>query len=598
MAALVDRLDLAAEFPAATPDEWRAMVGAVLRKSGLADGADPIEALSVETYDGIRLRPLYTETTSAPGLPGRAPFVRGATADGATVAGWDVRALHLESDPVRIRTAALADLAGGATSLWLTLAPAGLAAADLPAALEGVHIDIAPVALDAGTHTREAASTYLDVARRRELDPAAIAGTLGADPIGLRARTGSAADLTLLAELAELAGPFRALHIATVDATVYHDAGASDADELAVATAVGVSYLRTLTDAGLSVDDALAAIEFRFAVTADQFVSIAKLRAARQLWGRVAQLSGAAATLRGQYQHAVTSAVMMTRRDPWVNMLRTTIGCFAAAVGGADAITVLPFDTAVGMPDGFARRIARNTQAILHDESGLGRVVDAAGGSGYVETLTAELAQKAWDAFTAIERAGGALAALDSGHIGARIATVRDRRADDIAHRRFAITGVSEYALPDEAPLPRPAAPSAPTGGPLTPVRYAAAFEALRDAVESTDPRPSVYLATLGPLAAYSARVGFATNLFNAGGFRVVSGPLEHFAASDARVTCLCGSDESYRTDGVASAVALRDDGARLIWLAGFPAIDGVDDVITAGSDALYVLRTTLEAAR
>jgi methylmalonyl-CoA mutase len=349
-----------------------------------------------------------------------------------------------------------------------------------------------------------------------------------------------------------------------------------------------------MTDAGVPVDEAFRSIEFRFAVTADQFLSIAKLRAARQLWTRVAELSEVRDGT--QYQHAVTSAAMMTRRDPWVNMLRTTIGCFAAAVGGADAITVLPFDAAIGLPDDFARRIARNTQAILHDESSLARVSDAAGGSGYVEALTAELAQRAWDEFTAIERAGGALAALDGGHVVARIAASRAARAADIAHRRFAITGVSEFALPDEAPVSRPVAPATPSGGPLPAIRYSAEFESLRDTVEAADPRPYVYLATLGPLAAHSARVGFARNLFNAGGFRVVVGPAE--AYDGAAVACLCGRDEDYREEGTAVAGALRDAGARHIWLAGFPAIDGVDDVITKGSDALAVLRRTLEVAQ
>ena len=216
-----------------------------------------------------------------------------------------------------------------------------------------------------------------------------MSGSLGADPIGWRARTG--AEVFALAELVELARPHEQLRVATIDATIYHDAGASDATEIAVATAVGVAYLRELTESGLSVDDALARLEFRFAVTGDQFASIAKLRAARQIWQRVAELSEAED--RVQFQHAVTSAAMMTRRDPWVNMLRTTIACFAAGVGGADAITVLPFDNALGLPDDFARRIARNTNAVLHDESSIGRVVDAAGGSWYVETLTAQLAQ-------------------------------------------------------------------------------------------------------------------------------------------------------------------------------------------------------------
>jgi methylmalonyl-CoA mutase len=289
---------------------------------------------------------------------------------------------------------------------------------------------------------------------------------------------------------------------------------------------------------------------------------------------------------------------MLTRRDPWVNMLRTTIGCFAAAVGGADAITVLPFDAALGLPDDFARRIARNTSAVLHDESSLGRVIDAAGGSWYVETLTAELAEKAWDAFTAIERDGGALAALDNGHIGARIAAVREKRADDVAHRRAPLTGVTEFALPDEAPLPRPAAPAPPAGGPLLPVRWAEPFEALRDEVEAREPRPTVFLATLGPLAAHSARVGFATNLFAAGGVRVVVGAVEDFAASGASVACLCGSDKSYADEAATAAAALREAGAAHIWLAGKADVDGVDGRLHAGCDALAVLRTTVEVQR
>jgi methylmalonyl-CoA mutase len=595
MSASTDPLELAAEFPAASEDEWRALVAGVLRKSGLADDADPIEALSSTTYDGIRVRPLYPASSIDRGLPGQQPYVRGGTADGATTAGWDVRAQHRDPDPARTHAAALADLESGATSLWLTLGDAGLPVADLAATLEGVYVDLAPMALDAGAQTRQAATAYLDLVQLRDLDPAEITGTLGADPIGLRARTGDDVDEALLGELAERARPYSNLRVTTVDATIYHDAGASDADEVAIATAVGVAYLRALTEAGLTVDEALAAIEFRFAVTADQFLSIAKLRAARQLWGRVAELSGASDGKRGQFQHAVTSTAMMTRRDPWVNLLRTTIACFAAAVGGADAITVLPFDAAIGLPDDFARRIARNTQAVLHDESSLGRVVDAAGGSGYVEALTTELAERAWHEFTSIERAGGALDALDGGRIGELLAASRAKRDDDIAHRRFALTGVSEYALPDEAPLPRAPAPPPLTGGPIAPTRYAQAFEALRDRAEAADPRPTVFLVALGPFAAHSARVGFATNLFNAGGLRVVVGRPEDFADSATTVACLCSSDKVYAGEAATAAASLRDAGATQIWLAGKAEVDGVDGQVFAGCDALAVLSTTLD---
>jgi methylmalonyl-CoA mutase len=586
MSAPPDPLPLAARFPPATRDQWIELVTGVLRRSGLAEDADPVAALSSTTYDGIPVRPLYTAADAPPvpaGTPGSAPYLRGATADGPTLTGWDVRQRHADPDPARLRASLLNDLETGATSVWLVLGEAGLPVADLPAALEGVYVDLAPVALDAGGQTAEAAAAYLRLVGERGLDPAEIRGSLGADPIGLRARTGATADLGLLTPRPD----HPQLRVATVDATVYHDAGASDATELAVATAVGVAYLRALTDAGLDVDAALDAVEFRFAVSADQFASIAKLRAARRVWGRVAALCEAEPA-RGQRQHAVTSAAMMTRRDPWVNMLRSTVACFAAAVGGADAITVLPFDTALGLPDDLARRIARNTQSILHDESSLGRVLDAAGGSWYVETLSDQLAHAAWDGFTEIERAGGALAALDAGLIGDRIAASRQRRADDVAHRRAPLTGVTEFALPNEPAVPRPPAPPGLDGGPLAPARWAAEFEALRDAVEAISPRPGVYLATLGPMAVHAARLGFARNLFQAGGFHVVVGPPEDL---DGAVACLCSADSLYSADAV---TALREAGARHVWLAGRGDY-GADGYVHTGCDALAVLRTTAD---
>ena len=587
-----DPLPLAAEFPPATRDQWIELVTGVLRRSGRPEDADPVAALSSTTYDGISVRPLYTAADAPPVPPvppGSPPYLRGATADGPTLTGWDLRQRHADPDPARLRAGLLGDLEGGVTSVWLVLGDAGLPVADLPAALAGGYVDLAPVdlapvALDAGARTAEAAAAYLRLVGERGLDPVEVRGSLGADPIGLRARTGATADLSLLAPHPDHPN----LRVATVDATVYHDAGASDATELAVATAVGVAYLRALTDAGLDVEAALDAVEFRFAVSADQFASIAKLRAARRVWARVAALCEAEPA-RGQRQHAVTSAAMMTRRDPWVNMLRTTVACFAAAVGGADAITVLPFDAALGLPDDLARRIARNTQSILHDESSLGRVLDAAGGSWYVEALTAELAHAAWDGFTAIERAGGALAALDSGLIGDRIASARDQRAADVAHRRAPLTGVSEFALPDEPAVPRPPAPPGLGGGPLRPARWAAEFEALRDAVEAVSPRPVVYLATLGPMPVHAARLGFARNLFQAGGFHVLVGPPEDLHGTP--VACLCSADSLYSAEAV---TALRDAGARHVWLAGRGDY-GADGYVHTGGDALAVLRTTAD---
>ena len=604
---------LAAEFAAATREDWRAQVAAVLRRSGLPEDADPEEALSTALLDGPELKPLYTAAdVDVPpvGLPGAAPYVRGAT---ASRSGWDVRALHSDPDPARSNAAALADLTNGATSLWLRIGDSGVAVEDLPAALDGVYLDLAPIVLDAGEHTEHAVQALLTLSEQRGVARAELSGSLGADPIGLRARNGgppgsgavgagggAEADLALLPALAEQSKGSPNLLVATVDGTVYHDGGASDADELAIATAVGVAYLRALTEAGLSVDDALGLIEFRLAVTDDQFTSIAKLRAARRLWGRVAELSGASPTVRGQRQHAVTSAAMMTQRDPWVNMLRTTIACFAAAVGGADAITVLPFDDAIGLPDDFARRIARNTQSILHDESSLARVIDPGGGSWYVESLTHDLALQAWSTFTAIERDGGALAYVD-GPLPGVLAQTRAQRDEQIAQRRMPITGVTEFAFLEEQPVTRPDVPQQAGAGPVAPHRYAEQFEALRDRADAAEVRPTVFLAALGPAAVHSARAGFAANLFAAGGIRSITGTgdvdeiAKAFTDSGCALACICSSDKLYAESGAEAARALRAAGAAQVWLAGKVEIPGVDATISAGCDALAALAAAFD---
>ncbi|MBW8487104.1 methylmalonyl-CoA mutase subunit beta [Actinomadura parmotrematis] len=596
-----EELELAAAFPPAERDRWREMVKGVLRKSGAATEDTPLEEieglLARPSYDGVPIAALYTAGDGAPGRPGLAPYVREVRPDAESLAGWDVRQRHAAPDPAAVREAVLADLENGATSVWLVLGEAGLPVDGLAEALRGVHLDLAPVVLDAGRRTPEAAEAFLALAAESG-KAARVAGGLGADPLGLRARTGDVLPVEAAAELAaRCARDFPRLRAVTVDGTVHHDAGGSDADELAGAVAAGVAYLRALTDAGLNVDEAFGQIEFRLAVNADQFLSIAKLRAARRLWARVAEASGAADGTAARV-HAVTSSAMMTRRDPWVNMLRTTVAAFAAGVGGADAVTVQPFDARLGLPDAFSRRIARNTQTLLLEESSLSRVADPAGGSWYVEKITEELARAAWDRFTEIERAGGFAAALDSGLIAERLAATWERRRKDIARRKAPLTGVSEFPnlaekLPERAP-----APPAPSGG-LPAVHYAQDFEALRDRSDAheaaTGARPAVYLATLGPIAVHTARASFAANLFQAGGIATVSGPPEDFAASGAAVAVLCSSDTLYAEHAADAAATLKGAGAVKVWLAGKGSYDGVDDRVHAGCDAVAVLEATLQ---
>ncbi|WP_328844362.1 methylmalonyl-CoA mutase subunit beta [Streptomyces sp. NBC_00258] len=590
-----DGLSLAAEFPDATHEQWQRLVAGVLRKSGkeVSDGAAE-DALSTTLEDGLRARPLYSAHDSAPdpGLPGFAPFVRGGRAEGNTLGGWDVRQRHTAAD----NGAVLADLENGVASLWLAVGAGGFPVSSLGTVLDGVYLDLAPVVLEAGREVETAARELLRIYEERGVARDAARGNLGADPLGHEARTGDDGfDLAPVAALARLcAEEYPGLRALTVDALPYHEAGGSAGQELGCSLATGVAYLRELTGAGLSVEQACAQLEFRYAATADQFLTIAKLRAARRLWARVAEVCGAPG---GQVQHAVTSPVMMSRRDPWVNMLRATVATLAAGVGGAESVTVLPFDHALGLPDAFTRRIARNTSTILVEESHLSRVIDPAGGSWYVERLTDELAHAGWEFFQSIERAGGQAAALRSGLVGQELAATWQARSAKLAKRREPVTGVSEFPHLAERSVAREPAPEPPSGG-LPRVRRDEAYEALRarsDAhLAASGTRPRIFLAALGPAAAHTARLTFASNLFQAGGIEpVLEGAFEDSGATEA---CLCSSDALYEERAAEVTASLKSAGAAHVFLAGRPGqYPGVDDYVFAGCDAVAVLSATLD---
>ncbi|MFV8188101.1 methylmalonyl-CoA mutase family protein [Streptomyces sp. AF1B] len=594
-----DGLSLAAEFPDATREQWQHLVEGVLRKSGKdVSGSAAEEALSTALEDGLRTRPLYTARDAAPdaGLPGFAPYVRGGRPEGNTGGGWDLRQRHtVGGDGV-----VLADLENGVTSLWLVLGEGGIPVSELGRVLDGVYLDLAPVVLDAGDQVEAAARELMRVYDERGVAHDTVRGNLGGDPLGHEARTGQALDFASVVPLARLcAERYPGLRAFTVDALPYHEAGGSAAQELGCSLATGVAYLRALTEAGagstgLTVEQATAQLEFRYAATADQFLTIAKLRAARRLWARVTEVCGAPGA---QVQHAVTSPVMMTRRDPWVNMLRTTIATLAAGVGGADAVTVLPFDHALGLPDAFARRIARNTSTILIEESHLARVIDPAGGSWYVERLTDELAHAGWEFFQRIERAGGQAAALRSGQIEQDLAETWQARSGRLAKRREPVTGVSEFPNLAEPAVEREPAPEPPSGG-LPRVRRDEAYEALRarsDAhLAATGSRPRIFLAALGPAAAHTARLTFASNLFQAGGIEPVTGGT--FEESGATEVCLCSSDAVYEEQAAEVSARLKAAGAAHVFLAGRPGDHpGVDGHVFAGCDAVAVLSATLD---
>ena len=587
-----------------TQAEWEQAAAAVLRKARRLPEDAPDSAvwaaLTHTTLDGIAVPPLGTpamaEGLPPTGAPGEAPFTRGRSGE-RPEDGWDVRS-HLGGlESKRANEEALLDLANGVTSLWLELG-GPLSPGDLPAVLKDVLLDVAPVVLE-GEDPLAAGRALVAAADEQQvrLHPDS---NLGLDPIGAAVRGGahptSAGQFADVVAVAEGAG----VRAVVVDGTVVHDLGASDAQELGYALAVGAAYLRELTTGGRSVDDALALIEFRYAATDEQFPTIAKFRAARRLWSRVTELSGASTDAGGQRQHAVTSRPMMSAYDPYVNMLRTTVAAFAAGVGGADAVTVLPFDSPLGLPSTLGRRNARNTSSLLIAESHVAAVTDPAGGSYAAELLTDELCRAAWAEFQRIEGSGGIEAALADGSLRSRIDEVAARRADQVAHRTRPITGLTEFPNLEEQPLEREPDPLVREVH-----RYGAAFEALRAEPAS---RP-VFLATLGPVSAHTARATFAANLLAAGGIPVmtaghtedVASLLKAYEAQDKpRVVCLCGTDAAYLEWGADAIAALRGDGATWVILAGKPGdrtVDAslVDDSAAMGLDALSFLNRTRE---
>lgn len=623
-------LPLAAEFPPATREAWLERVTAVLK------GADFDKKLVSRSYDGLRIEPLYEKAAPA-AQPWRAAPGR-----------WRIAQRVDHPEPEAANELARADLEGGADALVFSYASAPAArgfgvevgsAADLERALDGVMLDLIEVRLEPAPFAgAETAEQWAALARRRKLDPETLALDFGLDPIGDIARAG-APPTTPEALLAGMAGTARRLRetgfagpAVRIDTRPWHEAGAGEAQELAAALATGVAYLRALEAAGQELEAARDALGFLLVADAGEFLTIAKFRALRRLWARVEEACGLAP--RPLRLSAETAWRMTTRRDPWVNLLRGTIAAFSAGLGGADSVTVLPFTAALGLADGFARRLARNTQLILMEESNLWRVADPAAGSGGFEALTAALADKAWALFQEIEREGGIVASLRAGALQARIAATRAARDKAIASRRDPITGTSEF--PDlretEVKVLRPSPslsqgerPSAAEGGdrvrgaryefpPLPSLRDAGPYERLRDLSDArlaaAGGRPRAFLANLGPISAFTARATFAKNLFEAGGVEALTneGFADHaklaaaFRACGAQAACLCSSDEIYATQAAEAARALKAAGCRRLFLAGRPGAEeaalreaGIDGFVFVGSDVLAVLRSFYE---
>jgi methylmalonyl-CoA mutase len=449
----------------------------------------------------------------------------------------------------------------------------------------------------------------------KALKPSALDIRFCFDPLGARAMRGAfpmpwpklvPVVTGLIGDLVAkgFAGPF-----AVADGRPVHAAGGSEVQELGFVLANALAYLRALEAHGFDLDTARRLIYFRLAADQDQLFTIAKFRALRKLWARIEEACGL--TPSPAFVAAETAWRMMTKRDPHGNIVRGTVAALAAAVGGADAITVLPFSAALGLPDAFARRIARNTQTILIEEANIHRVSDPAAGSGAIETLTDELCARAWTLFQGIEREGGVAKALESGTIQRAVAKVRAERETNVARRKDSLIGASDFPDLGEAPVvvlkaSEPSVDSAASGSQSLPrVRLAEAFERLRDRSDAyffeQGERPKVFLACLGRASDFNARASFAKSLFESGGIEAVEGKgdnmAEQFKKSSAKLACLCSSDKVYASLAAATAKALTQAGASHVYLAGKPGGDraalekaGVSTFLHQGCDTLSIL--------
>lgn len=586
----MSELKLGNEFGAPSHDDWLQAVETALRGKA-------VETLNSQDLAGFERRPLYTDSDSAatlqnaqaclpglPGLPGYAPFTRGAAVLNNKFLPWHIAQRVIIGRKSADNEAILTDLAGGVSAITLDFSqqkadPDGLDKL-LANLLKGVMLDVAPLALAAAS--TDQAQAVLDL-----LDQNKVANV----PLYLNLSAEDAAAMVGVAETRSAA------RLMTANGAAFHAQGAGVPQELGWMLAELSAGLRALEGAGMEAAEALSKITLTVAADVDFFATLAKIRAARLLFANIAAAVGAPDT--PPQIHAETSLRAFSDIDPWTNILRATSAAMGAGIAGVDMLTVAPCTATSAADNTLTRRIARNTQVILQEESYIGHVADAAGGSWYIEELTQQLAEKAWAEFQAVEAAGGLSAAAPQ--IDAALSQARAAFDQAVDTRAMPLVGVSEFPNLEEAPL---------EAGDANGYRLSAAYEQLRHAAQKA--KPKVFLATIGEMASYTPRANFAANIFAAGGLHAVSAAdnkaggsnsgsnsgdialdiAEAFKKSNAKIAVICGSDDDYDVHADAVAAALKQAGATHIALAGKPRDNAdIDSYCYAGCAALRFLQ-------
>lgn len=599
------------QFPPVSTEEWRAKVEADLK------GAPFEKKLVWRTNEGFNVQPMYRaediaglKTTDS--LPGEFPYVRGTRTDN----DWFARQDIIASSPEEANRIALDVLNKGVTSLGFSIKEAS--EEELKTLLAGIKIDA--VELNFNVCPKKSlpfAALLVDYIKAEGVENTFV-GSIDFNPFRKALKHGTAFPGDIAAMAAELLDTVKrvpGLKVLSVDSVMLSNAGAYIYQELGYALAWGAEWMTMLTEKGIDPAEVAARIKFNMGVSSNYFMEIAKFRSARMLWAQIVKQYGVADELCKMAVHAETSRFNQTVYDAYVNLLRSQTECMSAALAGVDSITVTPFDTPYKTPDEFSERIARNQQFLLKEESHLDKVVDPAGGSYYVETLTVAIAEQAWKVFLGVEEEGGFLAQINNGAIQKVIRETSEKRHTDVARRKEILLGTNQFPNINEMAAEKIVNDGAcgcgcghshgeeNNGEGLPVARAASDFEALRLATEAASNRPKVFMLTIGNLAMRLARAQFSTNFFGCAGYEIIDNlgfdtvqqGVDAALEKGADVVVLCSSDDEY-AELAPEAFKYLDGRAEFV-VAGAPACMedlkavGIKDFVHVRCNVLDVLR-------
>lgn len=586
-------------FPAVSIEDWK-------QKSEESLKGRKLETLEKNTFENIKLKPLYTKADQQPAsqFPAQSDFRRGIEPLGYVTQGWKVaQKLHLDQD---LQVTLANAFEKGQSAISFEVEENYLSQLKALQEFHGKY----PYSLNAKEHQATLLSTISEF-------PSANKGYgfIGKDPVAIISEKGLAAD-TLAQIYDDFANTVVEAHQALpniktilVDTTTFHNGGANAVQELAIAVSTGVQHIEELSVRGVSLDTILSKLVFQFSIGSNFFMEVAKLRAARIIWSRITEAYGVEEDKRGMVISAVTSQFTKTVHDPYVNMLRAGNEAFAAVLGGIQYLHVSPFNEPEGKATAFSDRIARNTQLILKEEAHLTKTVDPAGGSWYVELLTTELAEKAWELFLTIEEKGGVLEGLKQGFIQTEISSVREKREEAIAKRKQTIVGTNKYADLQGESLQVPLVGQEKETGFIAPIpqmRLSQSYESLRERAKKI--KPVVGLITLGSLKSHKARADFMTGFFAPGGIKVeLSGEVHNadealtfIEKTNYKHYCICGTNELYEEVGNHMVKKLKEAYPQIqLYLAGMPDDkenwEGIQDFIHVKSNCYETISSILD---